>query len=103
MPPPPTKSTLFPYTTLFRSHRLARRRPGRGRETLRHQGDGRPRVDHRMEQLVQVLGWDALHRLARRDEPLLHHFRGSPHRREPGTLTATCLSQIQLAVLEGER
>src|SRR5207249_10233996 len=32
LPPPPPRSTLFPYTTLFRSHpgaaRLARPRPG---------------------------------------------------------------------------
>src|SRR2546427_666215 len=41
-------------------YRLARRRPGRGRETLRDQGDRCPRVDHRMEQLVQVLGGHAL-------------------------------------------
>src|SRR5688572_32270290 len=39
MPPRPPRSTLFPYTTLFRSHLRAapvrQRRPGLGR-TLRH-------------------------------------------------------------------
>src|SRR5262245_66182119 len=36
MIPPPPRSTLFPYTTLFRSRRQGRRRPARGWGGRRH-------------------------------------------------------------------
>src|SRR5688572_31708078 len=44
MIPRPPRSTLFPYTTLFRSadHAARRRQPGRGELSLRLQG--RPRA-----------------------------------------------------------
>src|SRR3989442_14299782 len=55
-----------------------------------------------MEQLVEVLGRDALHRLAGRDESLFDHLHRTAHRREPGALSAARLQQVQLAVLERE-
>src|SRR5438874_10343208 len=48
MPRPPPRSTLFPYTTLFRSRagRAGRTRPGRAlRLYTRHDHDGRPECE----------------------------------------------------------
>src|SRR5690606_39494052 len=65
--PPPPRSTLFPYTTLFRSPRLDRRRAapasparaGRGRTVLRRAGAGTDRFHahlHRRARLYQCAG-----------------------------------------------
>src|SRR2546430_8045796 len=45
----PPRSTLFPYTTLFRSEKLARVEPDECRQDVRQSGDPRP---HHFDQLV---------------------------------------------------
>src|SRR5256885_13159761 len=47
----PPRSTLFPYTTLFRSHALQRRRPGRGGGLLRYGDGARHRRDRKSTRL----------------------------------------------------
>src|SRR5947199_4744781 len=42
---PPPRSTLFPYTTLFRSRRLPAREPAVERDPLRTADDGRTGAD----------------------------------------------------------
>src|SRR5690349_23604297 len=46
----PPRSTLFPYTTLFRSSAAGRDRPGRGHQVA---GDGRDAEEHTAEQVDQ--------------------------------------------------
>src|SRR5256885_1084162 len=61
----PPRSTLFPYTTLFRSRRLARR-SDLGSGDGCHRRDRRDRCNRRLEQRGQLaLGLDAAARLGR--------------------------------------
>src|SRR3712207_7206217 len=63
----PPRSTLFPYTTLFRSHRHAvEPRGAQGGRVQQPQGAPRPRAQTRR----RVGGAEELARAARRAEPL---------------------------------
>ena len=55
-----------------------------------------------MEQLIQILRRHALDRFVFCNQPLVHHFDRTPHRRHSGPLRATRLQHVQLAVLERE-
>ena len=83
-------------------HHISDGRAGRGRQPFRHHGHGGVRVHHGVEQLIQVLRRNPLHRFVRRDQSLLHQFDRDPHGGEPGSLGAARLQQVQLAALEGE-
>ncbi len=66
----------------------------RGGQTLgkhRHTGAG---IDHRVKQLIQILRRYALDGFVFGDQPLVHHFDGSPNRRHSGPLRATGLQHV---------
>ncbi len=83
-------------------HQLAGSGAGRSRQALgKHDllGIG---IERRMQQLVELVGIDALHRLLAGDEPLLGHVDGDLERGLRRALARAGLQHEQLAVLHGE-
>src|SRR3712207_7432362 len=64
----PPRSTLFPYTTLFRSQVRPRASQERHREAHQHEGGQRADVDHLLEQLHPGQTRDERHDDARSEE-----------------------------------
>ena len=78
-------------------------RRSRGRvEPRRDHVDGRVRVDHRVEQLVELAGVDARDGLLARDEVLLGHLGGDPERGPRRPLPRPGLEQEERPLLDGE-
>ena len=81
---------------------MPRRRPGAGRDPLRHGLALGLGIELRQQQVVQAVGADALDRRRLVDQPLLDHLDGDPDRRGPGPLAGAGLEHVQRAVLDGE-
>ena len=74
---------------------LTGRSAGRGVEALRNDLDLRRRVDHRMEELVELAGSILRDRLVPRDEPVLRHVDGDPQGRGSGALAGARLEEVE--------
>ena len=81
-----------------RARRGARRRVQALRDDL-HLGR---RVDHRVQQLVELGGIDPRNRFLLRDQPFLDHLHRRPKRRRCGALRRPCLEQEERPLLDGE-
>ncbi len=75
---------------------------GRRVQALRDHLDARRRVDHRMQELVELAGVDARDGVLAGDEPLLDHVDGRLQRRRGGALRASRLQEVEPSVLDGE-
>src|SRR5680860_412002 len=62
----------------------------------------RRRIDHRVEELVQVLRVHAFDRIVLRDQPLCDHIHRSPNRRIRGSLCSARLKHVELTALDSE-
>ena len=82
----------------------AYRRAGRGGQSGRDQIQAlaRRRIEHRVQQLIELLRIDALHRFALGDQPFAHHLDGDPHRRRARALAVAGLQHVQLVIFDGE-
>ena len=104
---PAHEDDVFPVAAaLLRRVRVeddgAGRRAGRGVQALgEHLHLGR-RVDHRMEELVELAGVDADDRLLPRDQLLRGHVDGDAQRGGRGSLSRARLQEVQPALLDRE-
>ena len=83
-------------------HDLARCGARGGVQPLRGDLDVRIRVDHRMEQLVELARVDPGDRLLRGDQALADHLDRDPERRRRGALPGAGLQQEELPLLDRE-
>ena len=83
-------------------HDRARRSARRRVQPFRNHLDRRVRVDHRMEQLVELAGIDPRHRLLGRDHALVDHVHGHLQRSSGGALRGPRLQEVEPTVLDGE-
>ena len=83
-------------------HDRARRGARRGVEARRDDLDLRRRVDHRVEELVELAGVDPGDGLLPRDELLAVHLDRDPQRRLRRALAGARLEEVERAVLDGE-
>ena len=83
-------------------HDLPGRGAGRRVQALRDHVDARGRVDHRMQELVELPGVDAHDGVLARDQSLLDHVDGRLQRGCGGALRAPRLEQVEPSVLDGE-
>ena len=93
---------VTPHGVLGGKHGLAARRPRRCRQAAAQDLQRRLRVDHGVQQLVDLRRLHARHRLAAVDQPLVHHLHRDAHRGRRRTLAGACLQQVQRAILHGE-
>ncbi len=82
----------------------AHRRARRGRQPL---GEQRQRflgfrIEHRMQELVELLGIDTQHGFLLVDEAFAHHLDGDADRRGAGALAVARLQHVEFAILDGE-
>ena len=83
-------------------NQLARSGAGRSRQSLgkdRLLGSG---IERRMQELVELAGVDALHRLFAGDQAISGHFDGDPQRGLRGALAGAGLQDEELAFLHRE-
>ena len=64
--------------------------------------DLRSRVDHRVQQLVELVRVDARHRLLARDQPLVDHLDGDAQGGRGGALAGARLQEEERALLDRE-
>ena len=83
-------------------HDLPGRRARRCVQALRHDLQLRSRVDHRVEQLVELTGIDADDRVLARDQVLSDHVHGGLQRGRGRPLGASRLEQVEAPVLDRE-
>ncbi len=104
--PPDEQHVLSLATTGFGEVRVEHDRPRgsprRGVQPCRDDVHGRVRVDHRMEELIELSRVDARHGLLARDEAFLGHLHRDPERRLCRALPGSGLEQEQLPLLHGE-
>ena len=62
----------------------------------------RRRIEHRVQQLIELVRRDAQHRFLLRDHALFHHVDRDAHRRRAGALAVAGLQHVKLAVFDGE-
>ena len=62
----------------------------------------RARVDHRVQELVELTRVDACHRLLARDQPLLGHLDRDPQGRGRGALAGARLQEVERPLLDRE-
>ena len=93
-------ATLFGRVGVEHEHPT--RRPGRGVQTGRGDIHLRRRVEHRVEQLVELGGIDAPDRLFTSDQALGDHRDGRLHSRSGGPLRRAGLQQVETAILDRE-
>ena len=62
----------------------------------------RARVDHRVQELVELARVDARDRLLARDQPLLDHLDGDPQGRGRGALAGARLQEVERPLLDRE-
>ncbi len=55
-----------------------------------------------MEQLIQLIRRDPLHRFLLVDQTFFHHVNGNPNSRRAGTLAVAGLQHVQGAFFDGE-
>jgi hypothetical protein len=79
-----------------------RRRARRRRQTGGENGDLGGRVDHPVQELVELIRVHTLDRLFLRDQPLFDHLDRGAHRRGRGPLAIAGLEQVERAALDGE-
>ena len=80
----------------------ARRGAGRGVQPLRDDGHLGARVDHRVEELVELRRVDPRDRLLLRDQPLLDHLDRRAQRRRRRSLRRARLEEVERRFLDGE-
>ena len=80
----------------------ARRRPRRRVQAARDDVDLRGRVDHRVQELVELGGIDPHDRLLARDQPLVDHLGGDPERRGCRPFPGARLEEVQRPLLHRE-
>ncbi len=83
-------------------HDLTGRRSRRGGQSLGEHRDTRFGIDHGMKQLIEILGWDALHGLVFGDQPFRDHLHGGAHGGHASALRSPRLQHVELAMLERE-
>ena len=76
--------------------------PGRRVEALRDHVHARARVDHRVQELIELVGIDARDGVLARDQALLDHVHGGLQRGCGGPLRASGLEQVEPVVLDRE-
>ena len=59
-------------------------------------------IEHRVEELIELLGIDAQHGFLLADEAFADHLDGDANRRGAGALAVAGLEHVELAVLDGE-
>ena len=62
----------------------------------------RLRIEHRVQQLIELLRIDAQDGFLLVDEAFVHHLDGDADRRRTGALAVAGLQHVELAVLDGE-
>eukprot|EP00906_Rhabdomonas_costata_P032591 RCo045908 len=87
---------------LSREHDLPHGRTRAGGQTLGQCLQLQLRVDHGVQQLVELLGLHSGDRLVLLQNTLLHHVHGDLHRGERRTLAVPCLQHVHLLLLDGE-
>ena len=60
------------------------------------------RIEHRVQQLIELLRIDAQHGFLLVDQPFAHHLHGDADGRRTRALAVAGLQHVQLAVLDGE-
>ena len=83
-------------------HDRARGGAGRGIQAARGDVDLRVRVDHRVQELVELAGVDARDRLLARDEPLVDHLGRDAQRGGRRALPRARLQEVQRPLLDRE-
>ena len=83
-------------------HDLAGGRARGGIQALARDVVARVRVEHRVQELVELAGIDARDRLLARDQSLVHHLDRGPERGRRRALRAPGLEEIELALLDRE-
>ena len=83
-------------------HDRAGRRAGRRVQAARRDLDLRVRVDHRVQELVELARVDARDRLLAGDQPLVDHLRRRAERRCRGPLPGARLQEVERPLLDRE-
>ena len=83
-------------------HDLAGGRARGGIQAFARDVVARGRVEHRVQELVELAGIDARDRLLARDQPLLHHLDRGSERGRRCALRAPGLEEVELALLDRE-
>ena len=94
----------FRHSVVGAEHDYADGGAGRGGKAGRDQVEGLARggIEHRVQQLIELLRIDALHGFALGDETFADHLDGDAHRGRAGALAVAGLQHVELVIFDGE-